>query len=92
MVANHDTASKSKVELPAEFTVQICSTDGRLLSEYRLTKRKDNVGTLAAAKEQALTDLTSNNDEQLVIVVSEETVGRLKQVQLQVMPSVNEET
>ena len=88
MVASFKNESSSSIELPAEFTVQVCSNDGRLLSEYLLTKKEHNVTTLAAAEQQALTNLSDSCDEQLVIVVSEETLTKLRQVQFKVIPAL----
>ena len=87
MVASFKNESSSSIELPAGFTVQVCSNDGRLLSEYLLTKKEHNVTILTAAEQQALINLSDNYDEQLVIVVSEETLTKLRQVQLKVVPA-----
>jgi len=85
MVASFNNESSNSIELPASFTVQVCSYDGRLLSEYMLTKKEHDVTTLAAAEQQALTNLCDSCDQQLVIVVSEETLTKLRQVQLKVV-------
>ena len=86
MVASFKNESSSNIEFPAGFTVQVCSNDSRLLSEYLLTKKEHNVTTLAAAEQRALTNLSDIYDEQLIIVVSEETLTKLRQVQVKVVP------
>lgn len=71
-------------EARSEFNIQVCSKDGRLLSEYTLTRHEDKVKSLAAAERCAcenLSDYQSNGGEQVVVVVSEETLTKLRQVQ-----------
>ena len=75
------------LEIPTEFTVQICSNDGRLLSEYELTRKDHNVSTLAAAENRAVLNLSEFCGEHLVIVVSEETVTKLRQIHVNFIPA-----
>lgn len=83
-------AEKRKIEhdeIPMMFTVQVCSNDGRLLSEYGLTKKDHHVATLAAAERRAILNLSEFHGEHLVIVVSEETLTKLRQIHVNVMPA-----
>ena len=73
--------------LLATFNIQVCSADGRLLSQYTLTRQDHDVGTLSAAEQCARTNLSNYHGEPLVIIVSEETLTKLRQVQLKVVPN-----
>ncbi len=78
--AKKRTARKAQ----STFNIQVCSKDGRLLSEYTLTQHDHDVSTIGAAERCACENLAnyqSNHDEQLVVVVSEETLTKLRQVQ-----------
>jgi len=68
------------------FTVQVLSNEGRLLSEYSLSREKHRIATLAAAEECALARLSDYHGEYLVIVVSEESLTKFRQVQLKLIP------
>ena len=72
-------------DLLSTFSIQVCSKNGQLLSEYRLTRRDHNVGTLSAAERFARENLAEYRGEPLIIVVSEETLTKLRQVQLKVI-------
>jgi len=87
MLANSGRKDEPSYTVPADFIVQICSKDGRLLSEYGLSKRDHKVCTLAAAEHRAVMNLSEFYGEQLVIVISEETLTNLRQVQLKVAPA-----
>ena len=58
MIMNYDMLMNAKAkmaairdeELPISFDIQVCSNNGRKLSEYTLTRKDDNVTTLNAAK------------------------------------------
>ena len=68
------------------FNIQVCSKDGRLLSEYTLTQQEHDVRTIDAAERCACENLSNynnsdNNNDRLVVVVSEETLTKLRQVQ-----------
>lgn len=63
------------------FDIQVCSKDGRLISEYMLTRRDDGVSTLSAAESCACKNLSDYHDDSLIVVVSEETLTKLHQVQ-----------
>lgn len=77
--------------MPANFTVRVCSRDGRLLAEYELSAKDHNIHTLAAAEDRAIMSLADFYGEQLVIVVTEETLTKLRQVQLKALPANDEE-
>jgi hypothetical protein len=68
-----------------EFNVQVCSNDGRLLSEYSLTGKDHDVRTLAAAENSARTNLSDHHGEPLVVVVTEQTLTRIHQVHIRVV-------
>ena len=70
--------------VPTEFNVQVCSNDGRLLSEYSLTGKDHDVRTLAAAVSTARTNLADHHGEPLVIVVTEQTLTKIHQVHIKV--------
>jgi hypothetical protein len=63
------------------FNIQVCSNDGRLLSEYTLTQNDHDVKTLGAAENCACDNLAGYHGEPLIVVVSEETLSKLHQVQ-----------
>jgi hypothetical protein len=63
------------------FDVQVCSKDGRLISEYTLTRRDNNVSTIRAAESCACKNLSDYHEQSLVVVVSETTLTKLRQVQ-----------
>ncbi len=66
------------------FNIQVCSKAGRLLSEYTLTKATDDVATLGAAVQHARENLSDYHGDSLVLLVSQETLTKLRQVQLEV--------
>ncbi len=55
------------------FNIQVCTNDGRLLSEFTLAVYDDDVRTLGAAERIARKNPSDHQGEPLVIVVSEET-------------------
>ena len=67
--------------LLSTFNIQVCANDGRLLSEYTLTRNDDDVRTLKAAENCACKNLDRYQGEPLIVVVSEETLSELAQVQ-----------
>ncbi len=83
--ARIDSAINSSVQ--SMFTVQVLSNEGQLLSEYSLTREEHHVATLAAAEQCAVARLSDYHGEHLVIVVSEETLTKLRQVQLKLIPA-----
>ena len=76
---------RTKAEEQTTFNIQVCSKDGRLLSEYTLTQQEHDVRTIDAAERCACENLSnyhdSDNNDRLVVVVSEETLTKLRQVQ-----------
>ena len=80
MSANAKKDANAGEELQTTFDVQVCSKDGRLLSEYTLTRRDDNVSTLSAAETCACRNVSDYHEESLVVVVSERTLTKLRQV------------
>ena len=81
MSANAKKNANAGKNLQTTFDVQVCSKDGRLISEYTLTRRDDDVSTLGAAETCACKNLSDYHDESLVVVVSEHTLTKLRQVQ-----------
>ena len=82
------TVSKVPVDVndspPSEFTVQLYAQDGQLLSEYTLNRRGNNVHTLGAAERCARERVANQYGEPLIVIVSEETLTKLRQVQIRV--------
>ena len=77
---------RANAEVQTTFNIQVCSKDGRLLSEYTLTQQDDDVRTIDAAERCACENLSNyhnsdDNNDRLVVVVSEETLTKLRQVQ-----------
>lgn len=75
---------RTVAETQSTFNIQVCSKDGRLLSEYTLTQHDHDVSTIDAAERCACENLAnyqSDREEQFVVVVSEETLTKLRQVQ-----------
>ena len=77
---------RKNAEVQTTFNIQVCSKDGRLLSEYTLTQQDHDVRTIDAAERCACENLSNyhdsdNNNDRLVVVVSEETLTKLRQVQ-----------
>lgn len=75
---------RTDTRVQSTFNIQVCSKDGRLLSEYTLTQHDHDVSTIGAAERCACENLAnyqSDRDEQFVVVVSEETLTKLRQVQ-----------
>ena len=77
---------RTNAKVQTTFNIQVCSKDGRLLSEYTLTQQDDDVRTIDAAERCACENLSDyhnsdNNNDRLVVVVSEETLTKLRQVQ-----------
>ncbi len=82
---------KAGIDDPSPFKrsrTQVCFTDGRPLSECTLTRQDHDVETLSAAKLCVREDLSDYQGERLIVVVSEDTLTKLRQVQLRVV--VNE--
>ncbi|RLA34443.1 MAG: hypothetical protein DRR11_02705 [Gammaproteobacteria bacterium] len=77
---------RTNAEVQTTFNIQVCSKDGRLLSEYTLTQQDHDVRTIDAAERCACENLSNyhngdNDNDRLVVVVSEETLTKLRQVQ-----------
>ncbi len=66
------------------FDIQVCSADGQLLRQYTLTRQDNNVATLGAAEQRARMNLSDYHGDPLVIIVSMETLTKLRQVQIKV--------
>ena len=86
MIVNEKKDAAAGVEKPTSFNVQICSKDGRILSEYTLTRHQHNVSTLAAAESRAEENLLDYYGEALLVIVSEETLTKMRQTQRLVTP------
>ena len=87
MSGNAKKDADAGVETPTTFNIRICSKDGRMLSEYTLTRHQHDVATLGAAERRAVENLLDNYGEALVIIVSEETLTKLRQTQQLVTPT-----
>lgn len=81
MSTNTKKKADASEELLSTFNIQVCSNDGRLLSEYTLTRNDHDVRTLKAAESCACENLADYQGEPLIVVVSEETLSELSQVQ-----------
>lgn len=81
MSAKPKKAAHAGAENLTTFDVQVCSSDGRLLSEYSLTRHDHDVSTLVAAESCACGNLPGNREESVVVIVSELTLTKLRQVQ-----------
>jgi hypothetical protein len=68
----------------AEFSIQVCTTEGRLLSEYTLTRRKNRVASLSAAERFMRKRLANQGGAPLIIVISEDTTNEFRQTQSQI--------
>lgn len=65
----------------AEFKIQICTTEGRLISEYTLSRRRNRVASLSAAERYVRKRLAIQDGAPLIIVISEDTVDEFRQTQ-----------
>jgi hypothetical protein len=86
MIVNEKKDAAAGVKIPTIFNVQVFSKDGRILSEYTLTRHQHNVSTLAAAESHAEENLLDNYGEALLVIVSEETLTKMRQTQRLVTP------
>ena len=66
------------------FKIQVYRDDGELIDEYELDAEKDAVPSLSVAKDRALHDASKHRSGRLVIVVSGQTLTRLRQIQIDV--------
>lgn len=66
------------------FSVQLYNEAGQLLNEYTLDPVKDNILTLSAAEKSARSDMVANDLGSTIIIVSQETLTKLRQVQITV--------
>lgn len=80
------TNSKASPDTDATstFNIQVCTPDGQLVTEYTLHQQKDKVATLKAAESFARKRLMECMFEPLILVVSEETLTKYRQVQVRV--------
>lgn len=83
-IVNGDTDGETETT----FVVQVCSRDGRMISEYTLTRRQHGVATLKAAERRAKAQLLNNFGEALIMIVSEERLTKLCQSQRLVTPKM----
>ncbi len=86
MSVNEKNDANTSVETPTTFNVQVFSKDGRMLSEYTLTRHQHNVSTLAAAESRAEENIFDNYGEELLVIVTEETLTKMRQTQRLVTP------
>ncbi len=73
------------VDEAASFHVQVCSGDGRLLSEYQLTRTDNSIATLEAAEDHIHKDFSDYKGEPLIVFVSQETLTKFRQLQMKVV-------
>ncbi len=66
------------------FNIQVYKDDGTLINEYELDPEKDGVSSMQVAKIRALKNLSDSGEGRVVIVVSGETMHKLRQVQIDV--------
>ncbi len=66
------------------FNIQVCANDGRLLNEFTLTENNHKVTTLESAEDHVRLGLSNYKGEPLVVVLSEETGTKFRQVQIKV--------
>ena len=67
------------------FEVQIYTDGGRLISEYTLNQAHDNICTITAAERSARKNLANSFLEPLVLIISEYTLTKLRQIQVKVV-------
>ena len=79
---NEDTEEKAETT----FIIHVCSKDGRMISEYALTRKQHGVATLDAAEHCADEQLLDNFGEALIVIVSEERLTKMRQSQRLVTP------
>ena len=70
--------------MAAEFEIQICTIEGRLLSEYTLSRRKNRVASFSAAERHVRKRLANQDGAPLIIVISEDTIDEFRQTQSRV--------
>ena len=90
MVAAMRKEIHESVDDVPSFDIQVCSNDGRLLNEYTLTRKVDNVATLIAAEDHVRDGFSDYQGEPLVIIVSQETLTRFRQLQIKVVARTSE--
>ena len=66
------------------FSVQLYSDDGQLIGECALDPVKDNISALYAAEKSTCSDMVANDLGSTIIIVSQETLTKLRQVQITV--------
>ncbi len=64
------------------FNIQVYNDEGRLLSEYTIDSERDQVSTLRAAEDSARKKLRQTFLEPLILIISEQTLTKLRQVQV----------
>lgn len=86
-ISNHDKIPPKDraCEDSGTFSVQLYRDDGQLLREYTLDPVKDRISTLRAAEESARSDMVANNLGSTIIIVSQETLTKIRQVQIAVV-------
>lgn len=68
----------------AEFMIQVCTTEGRLISEYTLSRRRNRVASLSAAERHVRKRLANQDSAPLIIVISEDAIDEFRQTQSRV--------
>ncbi len=75
---------RSARTIPDRFTIQLYTDDGRFLREFILDSQRDNVTTLRAAERIVRDNLSDHYRRPVIIVLSQETLTKLRQVQIRV--------
>ena len=81
MSANTKKDTNAGAKILSTFNIQEFSEDGRMLHEYTLSRNDHDVCTISAAERFACENLACLDGEPRVVVVSEETLTKLRQVQ-----------
>lgn len=81
MSANTKKDTNGGTKILSTFNIQEYSEDGRMLHEYTLSRNDNDVCTISAAERFACENLAGHVGEPRVVVVSEETLTKLRQVQ-----------
>lgn len=83
-MSQNNTRARSSRTIPDQFRIQLYTDDGRLLREYTLDPRKDQVTTLRAAERVARNHLSDQHRRPVIVILSQETLTKLRQVQIRV--------
>lgn len=77
----HDESAEGDTSTTSTFNVQVYTHEGRFLSEYEMDSENDNVHTISEAKESAQIRIGRTSFESVVLVISEQTLTKMRQIQ-----------